>query len=497
MKIITVLLLTCCFLCCCSTESIKGNEDHIIKNAGFELPAGTSSDWTNVEGWKGNSGEIHDNGFFSPPAGKNYAYQQGKGTWITQETDQLIRAGMTYILQLWSRSVNRSGNSAITLLQAGFLDDGEVVTTVEIDVSAPRLKGAAATEPNDDGANIWVDGDYRHQFNELHMYQPLSSNPVDDPWLAVENSGYDRISGDLGWAVGNVISGKQKFIYGTLYQDRPPWYSSLTITRVLSEKPPDYQWSDPELVLEHSGSEFPWVLDAHGYYDESTGRLWMSWGGGICYVTEMDPTTGMIMGHPESKEFDDQPQGMHTAVATWPETRDGWSGDQWSNAWNEGPALYKRNGYWYFLSSYGHLGENYTIRLGRGSSPTGPFYDKHGTSLMEFDEERNTFGNTLLLGAEGEQLVPGHPHIWEENGEFYMGFDFRKDGAEEMDYMGIRHLYWIDDWPTIWTPVMVTLNADDHPELIGKKVQIGFRNSGEAGSELGVDLVTLSIVKTK
>jgi hypothetical protein len=463
----------------------------------FELIGVQKAGWEDVHGWDGASGGIRSNGFYSPPDGHSYAYQKSQGKWIYRETGHIVQAGKTYTLQLWSRSVNQPGNTATTRVQAAFLTDGEPMVSIEKDVSTPRLKGAAASEPNDDGANIWLDGQYRHQFNEVHMYQPISADPLEDPWLVVENSGYDRISGELGWAVGNVIAGPHKYIYGTLYQDHPPWYSSLTMTRAISEDPPDYQWTKPELVLEHSGSEFPWVLDAYGFYDDATGKLWMAWGGGVCYITEMDPSTGMIKGNPESKEYDDHPEGMHTAVATWPETREGWNGDQWSNAWIEGPALYKRNGFWYFLASYGHLGKNYTIRLGRGASPTGPFYDKQGLDMMEFEEERNSFGNTLLLGAEGEQLVPGHPHIWEENGAYFMGFDFRKDRREKMDYMGIRRLYWIDDWPTIWMPVAVTFHADDHPEWIGKKLEIGFRNAGEPGSELGVDLVTVSFTTTK
>jgi len=485
------------FVACASPEENPVDSLLQVDQLSFENSEGKDLPWNQVDGWEGNSGGIRNNGFYSPPHGQGYAYQKGGGSWITGKTNHLIQAGTSYTLKLWSRSVNEPGNSSTTILHAGFLNGEQDIVTQKKNVNAPRLKGAAATEANDDGANVWIDGEYRHQFNEVHMYQPLSSDPISDPWLVLEKSGYDRINRELGWAVGNVIAGDKKYIYGTLYQDRPPWYSSLTLTRVLSEELPDYQWSDPELVLEHSGSEFPWVLDAHGYFDDSTGRLWMSWGGGICYVTEMDPETGMLLGDPESKEFDDHPQEMHVPVATWPETRDGWSGDQWSNAWNEGPALYKHGGYWYFLASYGHLGENYTIRLGRGSSPTGPFFDKHGVDLMTFDTERNAFGNTLLLGAEGEQLVPGHPHIWEEQGKFYIGYDFRKDGREEMDYMGIRRLYWIDGWPTIWMPVEVKFHADDHPELIGKSLSIGFRNSGEEGSELAVDLISVTIEKIK
>jgi hypothetical protein len=497
MKTLFALILNCAILFSCVPGSQKQDEGMILRNSGFESPAGTTSDWKDVDGWNGNSGEIRNNGFYSPPEGNSYAYQKGEGTWIYQETGHRIQAGKSYSMVLWTRSVNEPGNIAMTTLQAGFLQGGEEIVTIRENVNAPRLKGAAATEPNDDGANVWIDGEYRHQFNEVHMYQPLASDPIDDPWLVLENSGYDRISRELGWAVGNVIAGDQKFIYGTLYRDRPPWYSSLTMTRVLSEDPPDYQWTDPEVVLEHAGSEFPWVLDAYGYYDDSTGRLWMSWGGGICYVSEMDPETGMLMGNPESKEFDDQPEGMHAAVATWPETRPAWEGDKWSSPWNEGPSLYMRNGYWYFLASYGNLGLNYTIRMGRGTSPTGPFYDKHGIDMMKFDEERNVYGNTMLLGAEGEQLVPGHPHIWEENGRYYLGYDFRKVADEEMDYMGIRRLYWVDDWPTIWMPVKVTFNADDHPELIGRKLEVAFRNAGEPGSELAVDKISVSVVDSK
>ena len=60
----------------------------------------------------------------------------------------------------------------------------------------------------------------------------------------------------------------------------------------------------------------------------------------------------------------------------------------------------------------------------------------------------------MRLGADGDQLVPGHPHFWQEaNGDTYMGYDYRRGCVSEAvagqcsDVMGIRQVHWINGGP--------------------------------------------------
>ena len=129
----------------------------------------------------------------------------------------------------------------------------------------------------------------------------------------------------------------------------------------------------------------------------------------------------------------------------------------------------------------------------------GPFFDRRGRNMNEFDPADEEFGNSFLLGDDGSQLLPGHPHIWEEEGIFYLGYDYRttKNPADpEFDFMGIRRLYWVDGWPTIWTPIQVTFPAVDHPEAVGERLQVELSNVGDTSSLAAFDRLRLGSVQT-
>ena len=70
----------------------------------------------------------------------------------------------------------------------------------------------------------------------------------------------------------------------------------------------------------------------------------------------------------------------------------------------EGPFIFKRCGYYYLFVSFGSCCSspyNYTIRVGRSATVTGPYIDKDGMPLMKG-------GGTLLVQGNSSWSAPGH-----------------------------------------------------------------------------------------
>jgi len=480
-----------------------------VANAGFE----TGTGWTGL-----TTGESV---YYGPVEGSRYAVLTAAGEAVVQETGIVVEAGRRYDITVWARSIYddahtgglaaatyqqmpAEGTTARAMAQLIASAAGFGLATSDVDVSPRTLQGAAATVLADDGANVWIDGDYRVQFNTSMVYQPIASDPIADPWLLLVDSEYDQ---DM--AIGVVsIPGGQRFIFDCYYLDDPPlgeaWESLITL-RAVGGAPLDYAWGPRLLVLfneslNNGGADdpFPWVIDPHAFWDPETSRLWMSWGGHDLYVTELDPASGRPIDangglvDPDLSGLDpnvtDDP--VHTMVVE--ERPEQHLDDPWRRSnYQEGPAIYKHGGYFYYFATYGHLAYDYTIRVGRSKDPRGPYLDREGVPLLNG-------GGTFLLGDDTDHLVPGHPHIWEEeDGTFYMGYDYRttRDHADgEIDFMGIRRLYWVDGWPTIWQPVTVSFFSDNHPGAIGQRLTVSVANGGDPGSVLAVDRVSVEQV---
>ncbi len=59
--------------------------------------------------------------------------------------------------------------------------------------------------------------------------------------------------------------------------------------------------------------------------------------------------------------------------------------------------------------------------------------------------------------------------------------------------LGIRKMYWVRGWPTIWAPITVTFSAEDNSDAIGQKLGIALQNTGDRGSVAAFDWVNLEV----
>jgi len=113
----------------------------------------------------------------------------------------------------------------------------------------------------------------------------------------------------------------------------------------------------------------------------------------------------------------------------------------------EASYVYPYGDYYYLFVSFDicceGVNSTYNIRVGRSTSPTGPYVDESGTEMM-------SGGGTLILGTHDYVIGPGGQSVMTDvDGTLivYHYYDGDLDGTPEL---GINLLSWSDDgWPTV------------------------------------------------
>lgn len=204
-------------------------------------------------------------------------------------------------------------------------------------------------------------------------------------------------------------------------------------------------------------------IDAH-IVDSKEGRTYMIYGsffGGI-YGKELDPVSGL--------SIDQNPRNLGFPIAKKPALGklDG----------PEGAAVMycKERDYYYLFLSYGWLGDDYDIRVGRSKKIEGPYVDYFGKNLLGesyglklansycfegLNPYAKTENNWTYNGFRGPgHGVPFYEDLWKE----YFFVHHIRDGAPElshqaetpedrntyyMHYMMIRRMLFVEDWPLL------------------------------------------------
>mmetsp|Transcript_25356 Transcript_25356/g.50513 ORF Transcript_25356/g.50513 Transcript_25356/m.50513 type:complete len:624 (-) Transcript_25356:448-2319(-) len=477
------------------------------------------------------------------------------GAGLTQTLGRM-EADRQYTVVAWTRSLNahipeatgeRKGvqrthpnprATATVALRVGGAAVASASTVVSVNATVVADGGA---NEHDDGGNVFFLGPYRmHVGNSLLYQRRRSADPIGDPWFQGNENEY------WGMAVGPVSDLDGRLIVraiggGHTRTDLSEEQlaggmrisSRIELNRIKG-KVPDLFAPEPtawdmndqpifDTVLSHLDDEAPWVFDPHYCYDSAQDRLWMTWGGHSIFLTEVNTQTGKVIDpntgtEPSTgTEFNTHAAGVHTKILTnqpWrgrpayasdPEAPEDWEGDAFSTqAYMEGAALFRHRDHFFACGTYGSMGDSYTIRCCRQAAdhpaaPRGPYTDKRGARCDRFDAATDRYPASMLLGPDGDHLVPGHPHVWREYDAdgaalLYLGYDFRdRIPSVREDAMAVRRLFFDDTgWPTIWMPLAVTVDTAQDPTLVGRQLVLELSAGGGKKSTVGFDHVSVS-----
>lgn len=126
---------------------------------------------------------------------------------------------------------------------------------------------------------------------------------------------------------------------------------------------------------------------------------------------------------------------------------------------------------YYLFLSYDWLETKYNVRVGRSTSPTGPFYDYQGNNLNEEKDDLPMLLSPYRFAGHGGWQGVSHPGLFKKEGNFYLGHQGRPGVNRFYMVMHVRQVFWTPDgWPLISSERYATEEetAVSREELLGK-----------------------------
>ncbi|WP_440134914.1 family 43 glycosylhydrolase [Chitinophaga sancti] len=105
-----------------------------------------------------------------------------------------------------------------------------------------------------------------------------------------------------------------------------------------------------------------------------------------------------------------------------------------------------RNGSYYYLFynrgvCCNGTSSTYYVQMGRSTSPTGPYVDKNGTSLL-------SGGGTTVLNTSGKYIGPGQIGYYQENGFNFLTYHYYDGNNSGTPTLGVANVGWdSSSWP--------------------------------------------------
>jgi len=179
-------------------------------------------------------------------------------------------------------------------------------------------------------------------------------------------------------------------------------------------------------------------------YKGFDGKTYLVSGGGVIIGTELDddymPKSGNWFSS-DDEAWKELSRGPSKIDDTWVEA-----------AYIIPKELDGEQYYFLFVNFYACCGgtqSTYEIHVGRGTNPLGPFTNKDGVDMMDFDETTNLEAS-LFLATEDYMIGPGHLAHYSKGPTkrdimtFHYYDNRREDGKP---WIGERELDWESGWP--------------------------------------------------
>jgi arabinan endo-1,5-alpha-L-arabinosidase len=166
---------------------------------------------------------------------------------------------------------------------------------------------------------------------------------------------------------------------------------------------------------------------------DSSGRWWLTFGSfwkGI-YQVELNPSTGKLLSAtPTPIHLAERPAVLNDPI--------------------EGAYVMQHGAYYYLFASFDYccqsVNSTYNVRVGRSTSPNGPYVDAAGVKMLNG-------GGTKILASHGSVVGPGGESVVHDNGDgndllVYHYYDANAGGVAAL---GINFLGWNSaGWPYVW-----------------------------------------------
>ncbi|GAA3816316.1 arabinan endo-1,5-alpha-L-arabinosidase [Sphaerisporangium flaviroseum] len=187
-------------------------------------------------------------------------------------------------------------------------------------------------------------------------------------------------------------------------------------------------WSDRGIVYATDREDDHNAIDPNLSVDRA-GRWWLSFGSywtGIRMI-RIDPADGMRLASDSTVHH----------LATRPDAPYA----------VEAPAVIKRGRYYYLFASYDRCcagtESTYNIRVGRATSPTGPYVDRDGVPMLDG-------GGTLVLRTEGSRIGPGGQSVIRDRNRDLLVYHYYDGEDGGTPKLALRYLTWDPrGWPSV------------------------------------------------